>query len=223
MKLIAIVPAYNEEKTVGSVITDVRKFVDEVIVIDDGSIDATGERAKAAGATVFRHTLNRGLGAALGTGMVAALRAGADLAITFDADGQHKGSDIPRLVKAIDHYDVAIGARTEGRDAMPLHRKVANWIGNVSTWLLFGIWTNDSQSGLRLMTRHAMECMHLWEFQFDNMEVSSAILAEIQRNQLRLVEVPIEPIYTEYSLSKGQSFTEGIRTILRLIWYRFMR
>jgi len=98
MRTAVIVPAYNEERTVGAVVRSLAADGHEVIVVDDGSADRTGEAARRAGARVIRHVLNRGLGAAIGTGVAAALRGPAEVLVTFDADGQHRAEDIPRLV-----------------------------------------------------------------------------------------------------------------------------
>src|SRR3989338_9809819 len=98
MRVIAVIPAYHEAKTIADVVKTVRGFVDETIVIDDGSMDETGMIARVAGATVITHTLNRGLGAALGTGFEAARALGADAVVTLDADGQHDPAEITKLL-----------------------------------------------------------------------------------------------------------------------------
>jgi hypothetical protein len=97
---------------------------------------------------------------------------------------------------------------------MPWRRRVANRLANLCTLLLFRMWTTDSQSGLRVFSRHAAERLHL---DCDGMEVSSEIAGEIARNGLRCAEVPITSIYTEYSLSKGQSFHVGLKTLGKLV------
>ena len=155
MKLIVIIPAYNEELTIGSVIKGLRKKgYNDIIVVDDGSSDKTFEIASKEGVNVYKHMINRGLGGALNTGITGALRKGADLIVTFDADGQHDVNDIPNLVKAIEEgYDVAIGNRIN-KD-MPFLRRIGNVGLDFITFLLFGIYVHDSQSGLRMFTREA--------------------------------------------------------------------
>ncbi len=221
MKVVAVVPAYNEERTVGLVVRSLLPCVHEVIVVDDGSADRTARVAREAGARVFGHMLNRGLGAAIGTGLEAALRAGADALVTFDADGQHDASDIGRLVAPIvaGEADVAIGVRTMDRRLMPLSRRTANWIGNALTFALFGKWVRDSQSGLRAFSRDAAAEL---EIRCDRMEVSSEIVKEIRRHGWRLAEVPIRPVYTDYSMSKGQGFLVGLKTAGKLLLRRLM-
>lgn len=216
MRIIAVIPAYNESKTIGGVIKSTLPFVNEVVVIDDGSSDATGEIARAAGAIVYRHFLNRGLGATLGTGLAAAVRQGADCIVTLDADGQHDASEIPKFVSLIERglADAVLGSRLLSARGMPFHRVLANHIGNIITFIFFGIFVTDSQSGYRAFSRAAAKSI---EIKSNRMEVSSEIVAEIRRKNLRLAEVPIRAIYTDYSLSKGQSFTVGLKTLYRLL------
>ncbi len=221
MKTTVVVPAFNEARTVGGVVRGLRPVCGQVIVVDDGSSDGTAAAAAAAGATVLRHGLNRGLGAALGTGITAAVRSGADIVVTFDADGQHKPEDVSRMVEPIaaGRADAVIGSRLLDRRKMPLTRRLANWIGNALTWSLFGLWVSDSQSGLRAFSRQAATEL---EIRTDRMEVSSEIVKEVRRHGWRLAETPIEPVYTEYSLSKGQGFLVGLKTAGRLVLRRLM-
>src|SRR3989344_226010 len=112
-KIIAVVPAYNEAKTIGLVIPDLKRCVQEIVVINDGSSDETEKIARSFGAIVLSHAINRGLGASLQTGFKKALEKNADYILTFDADGQHRSSDIPRLLESLEkeEADVAIGSR----------------------------------------------------------------------------------------------------------------
>lgn len=221
MRIAVVVPAYNEAKTVGAVVSSLLPACSRVFVVDDGSSDASGEIAARHGATVVTHAINRGLGAALGTGIAAALADGADAIVTFDADGQHRAEDVSRMVASIckGEHDVAIGTRSVDREKMPPSRRAANWIANALTFALFGTWVNDSQSGLRAFSRAAAEQLNL---RCDRMDVSSEIIKEIGEHGWRLDEVPIEPIYTEYSMSKGQNFFVGLRTAGRLLVRRVM-
>jgi glycosyltransferase involved in cell wall biosynthesis len=224
-KVVIVIPAYNEETVVGSTVKGVREqlcapplvnFDSEVVVIDDGSTDKTFQRAQQAGAIVLRHLYNLGLGAALGTGLNAALRRDATIIVTFDADGQHNSRDLPRIVFPIldNTADVVIGSRLLDSGEMPLDRRVINWGANLITWLLFGVWTTDSQCGLRGFSRQAAEQIQI---KTNRMEVSSEIISEVGRLRLRLAEVPIEAIYTEYSRGKGQSNANGWAVLTKLI------
>lgn len=237
MNLIVIIPAYNEERTVGEMIRECRMNNVEcrIVVIDDGSKDRTREVARATGALVLRHPINRGLGAALATGIEAALRImkheawsmKQDVIVTLDADGQHDPSEIPRLIEPIvrGEAEVVIGTRFKCKIEnvkckIPRQRIVANFCGNLFTWLLFGIWVSDSQSGFRAFSAEAAAKLKL---RTSTMEVSSEIIREIVRLKLRHKEVPIAAHYTPYSLSKGQGFFRGIETLWKLIILRFFR
>ncbi len=218
MKIVALIPAYNEETTIADVLERTRPFVSEILVVNDGSRDKTAEIARAHGVRVVSHLVNRGLGAAIGTGFAAALKIGADVVITLDADGQHDPIEIPKFIAAIENgADVVIGSRMMTRTGMPWYRQVANMLGNLSTLILFGAYVTDSQSGFRAFTKQALSKIDL---KTNGMEVSSELIAESKAHDLKIVEVPIQAIYTDYSLSKGQSFFVGIKTLLKLVFRR---
>lgn len=222
-RVAVVIPAYNEERTIIEVIRGLKRHrFARIIVVDDGSSDRTGELAGQQGVILLTHILNRGLGGALGTGINAALRLGAEAIVTFDADGQHDPDDIARLLEPIatGEADVVIGSRMLDSTGMPYPRRLANWTANVVTYLLFRGWTTDSQSGLRAFSSEAATRMQIMT---SGMEVSSEIIAETVRNHLTWKEVPVRAIYTEYSLSKGQSFMVGLRTLMKLILARVQR
>jgi len=215
-----IVPAYNEEETIADVVAAMRALRPaHLIVVDDGSRDRTAQISERAGALVIRHPINRGAGGAIATGLAAAQRFGVTIAVTVDADGQHVADDVLAVVAAVEagEADLAIGARTRS-PGMPRTRRLANWIANVLTFIVFGTWVTDSQSGLRAFSRAALERLRLRGSGF---EVSSEIVGEIGRLDLRVREVPIRAIYTAYSMSKGQSFTNGLRTFGHMLLRRF--
>jgi glycosyltransferase involved in cell wall biosynthesis len=222
-KKIIVIPAYNEERTIAEVVRGAVAIADRVLVVDDGSRDRTGELAKQAGALVVRHAVNRGVGAALGTGIEAAVRLGADAVVTMDADGQHRAEDAAKVFARLaqDDIEFVIGSRMKRGDdpgKMPLHRVLFNTIGNVLTFLLFGVWVTDSQSGLRGLSRKAASTI---ELRTNGMESLSEFIKEKKDRHWRLAEVPIKAIYTDYSMSKGQNFFVGVKVALRLIWRRF--
>lgn len=222
-RVTVVIPAYNEERTIVGVIRGLKaKGFAQIIVVDDGSSDRTGKVVREEGVVLVRHLLNRGVGGALGTGIKAALRFRPNIVVTFDADGQHDPDDIPRLIEPIEkgEADIVIGSRMLDPAGMPWSRRVANRIANVVTYLLFGVWATDSQCGLRAFSRDAAARIRIMT---SGMEVSSEILAEIVRNRLRYREVPVKAIYTDYSLSKGQSFTHGLHTLLKLMLAKVRR
>jgi glycosyltransferase involved in cell wall biosynthesis len=222
---VIVIPAYNEKTTIEGVVRDAVRAADLVVVVDDASRDQTGALARQAGAVVVQHAINRGLGGALGTGISAALKLGADAIVTMDADGQHRAIDAGRVFDRLGQGDVdfVLGSRMvrgEERGKMPWHRTLFNVFGNVFTYLLFGVWVTDSQSGLRGFTRRAASEL---ELRTNGMEVSSEFVKEIQEKRWRLAEIAIPAIYTDYSLSKGQSLAMGIKTASKLIIRRFIR
>lgn len=216
-----VIPAFNEEKTIAKVIKRLRFCGwDNIIVIDDGSNDKTGLLARKQGVIVIKHVVNRGLGAALGTGIQAALKLGAKIIVTFDADLQHNPEDVERLVKPIlnKKADVVIGTRFLKKSylkEMPLSKKIGNMGLNLITLLLFGARTTDSQSGLRAFSKKAVERIKI---KTNRMEVSSEIIAEVARKKLKKVEIPIRAIY----LRKGQSILDGFKILGKLLLKRLM-
>src|SRR3990167_4646485 len=157
-KIIAVVPAYNEAKTIGLVIPDLKRYVQEIIVVNDGSFDETEKIAKFSGVIVLSHAINRGLGASLQTGFKKALEKNADYILTFDADGHHRSSDIPRLLQSLEKEkaDVAIGSRSFSGRKTPLVRKIYNKIADYIGFVIFGLYVRDTQSGLRLFIKNAL-------------------------------------------------------------------
>lgn len=220
MKLLIILPAYNEEEKIGEVLKDIPRRIKgiseiEKLVIDDGSTDKTSEIALKSKATVLKHVINRGLGGAIGTGFEFARNDKADIVVTFDSDGQHRPQDIEPLIKPIldKKADVVIGSRFIKLKEMPPDRMLINLLSNIATFLLFGIYTSDSQSGLRAFNKNAISKI---DIKTQRMEVSSEIFKEIKRNNLKFTEIPIQAIYTEYSRRKGQKNTNAIPTFYKL-------
>ena len=221
---IIVIPAYNEERTIADVVREAVKFAERVVVVDDGSRDRSGELAREAGALVVRHAVNRGVGAALGTGIEAAVRLGADAVVTMDADGQHRAEDAGKVFDRLAQGDVdfVIGSRmkkSSDSGHMPAHRVLFNTIGNVLTFLLFGVWVTDSQSGLRGLSHKAARTI---ELRTNGMESLSEFLKEMKDKHWRMAEVPIKAIYTDYSMSKGQNFFVGVKVAIKLIFRRFI-
>jgi glycosyltransferase involved in cell wall biosynthesis len=224
-----IVPAFNEARVIQQTLRSLPPHfagVDSVtiVVVDDGSSDNTADEVLASGdsrVVLLRHGINRGLGGALGTGLAYARQNGADFVITFDADGQHAPEDVERVLAPLvaGHADAVIGSRLLDPKGMPWYRVVGNWGLNVFTLFIFGMWTTDSQSGLRGFSRAALEKI---DIRMDRMEVSSEFIKEIRRCRLRFTEVPIRAIYSDYSLAKGQRSVNGFNILLRLVLHRLM-
>ncbi len=207
-----VVAAYQEQAMVGRVVENVRETFPNVVVVDDGSSDATAKRAGDAGAHVFRHVINRGQGAALQTGIAWALERGAEIVVTFDADGQHDVGDLPHLVAPIrdGDADFVLGSRfLSGRpsDVPPLRRLVLA-AGVVFTWLTSGLRLSDTHNGLRAFSRRAAQGLDL---RLDRMAHASELIDQMHRSGLPFVEVPVRVRYTAYSRAKGQGGGNALR------------
>lgn len=226
-KLLIILPAYNEDKIIGKVIDDIKKEIKnikniqiKILVINDGSQDKTIQISKRKKVRVLSHFLNRGLGGALATGLEYARLNNFDIALTFDSDGQHHPKDIKKTIKPILNAkaDVVIGSRMLGQSGMPLDRKIINHISNLFTFILFGVWTTDSQSGFRVFNKKALAFI---KPKTQGMEVSSEFFSEIKKHKLKFQEVPINVIYTKYSRKKGQNNLNSVKISARLIFRLF--
>ena len=219
-KTFIVIPAYHESTVIEEVIGGIRDAgYENIVIVDDGSTDNTFEKAKSTGVTVLRHKLNRGKGAATKTGIEAAKLLGADIIVTMDGDGQHDPSDIKKLTLPIEesHCDVVLGSRLLDPRGMPGYKIWHNKIGNIITWYLYGLYVTDSQSGFRAYSRHAAEVINT---QTDRYEYDSEVIREINTYKLKYREVPIQVLYTEYSMGKvhKQSLWTGIKTLYRMIW-----
>lgn len=217
-KVIIVIPAYNEERFIGSVVLKTRKYCDSVIVVDDGSSDATASIAALAGAQVVCHESNRGKGAALSTALSAARLHQPDVVVMLDADGQHSPDEISTITAPIllDQADIVIGSRYLGDStATPRHRVWGHRAFNLMTRLASGVSTSDSQSGYRAFSPQALDVITLYSKGFS---VESEMQFIINQHGLRLVEVPITVQYTDKPkrnvLSHGVLVLNGL---LRLI------
>ncbi len=218
-KIAVIIPAFNEAPVLQDTVASVRRVspTATIVVVDDGSTDGTQAVAYACADVVLSHRKNCGLGAAIMTGLEYAKREGYTSCITFDADGQHDAADIPHaLQKITDGYDVVVGSRFRGsHSGMPRARRFVLLAGNIVTFLFFGVWTSDSQSGFRAFSRRAIETIYL---KSNRMEVSSELYGEIHRLHLKYTEIPIHIRYTKYSLGKGQRNANGLKILLKLLY-----
>ena len=189
-----------------------------VIVVNDGSSDKTEEIAKSKGVRVLTHLVNRGLGGALGTGIKYALLKGAELIITFDADGQHLVEDALKVMKPVAEgkADLAIGSRLKGDvSQMPFIKRFGNFALDAITAVFAGRYVSDSQSGLRCFNR---KCASKVKITCDRYAVSSEIIIEANKKGCRIVEVPIRAVYTKYAMKKGTNVFEGVKIALNLLF-----
>ncbi|MEI7741564.1 MAG: glycosyltransferase family 2 protein [bacterium] len=220
MKIIAVMPAYNESTRIAAAISGVRPFVHSVVVVDDGSRDTTASVARSAGARVLVHRLNRGQGAALKTGNAAALRLGADIVVHIDADGQHDPSYIPVAVEPIlkKEVDVVYGSRYMGIDAsgIPASRRFLHFGIRRFNALALGIPSRmtDPQSGFRVMTADAVRKLNFFQ---DRMAHCSELMSKVTHSDLRWKEVPVRVKYTAESLAKGNKALDSFKIVWQLI------
>jgi glycosyltransferase involved in cell wall biosynthesis len=188
---VACIPAYNEERAIAVVVLGCQRYVDLVIVCDDGSDDMTAEVARKLGAEVVRHDQNMGKGQALRSLFIAARKLGSDVMVTIDADAQHDANEIPKLLAPLEsgEADIVIGSRfLKSSESVPQHRRVVNKLFNLMT--LDGI--SDTQSGFRAYGRKAIQRILPAEA---GMGVDSEILMDAASDGLRIEEVPITVSY----------------------------
>jgi polyprenyl-phospho-N-acetylgalactosaminyl synthase len=211
-----VIAAFNEAAVIGPIISEIVRRNYRVAVVDDGSQDATGQNALAAGATVVTHPFNLGQGAALQTGIKFALQHDATYIVTFDADGQHRPSDIPRLINAlVDSKSVyALGSRFLGSPrGMPRGRRLLLQAAILFTRAVTGLRLSDTHNGLRAMTREGASRISLRQ---NRMAHASELLEQIAASGLPYVEVPVTIDYTRYSLAKGQGLADSVTVLFDL-------
>ena len=221
-RVVVIIPAYNEARVIGEVVKGIIKalhkadYPGDVVVVNDGSKDNTSSEARQAGAIVIDHILNSGAGGATATGLRYANQKDYDIAATMDADGQHAPEDV---VKGIDEIqkqgaDLLIGSRLINADGMSKTKQLGNKGLSMITYLLFGINTTDSQSGLRIFSRKTLESLR-WKTA--GFEFCSEMIWRAKQLGLSIGEYPIQAIYTDYSRSKGQNNWNAVNILKSLL------
>ncbi len=213
-KILVGMPAYNEEKYIGSVILKARQYADEVIVIDDGSTDDTSGIAGLAGATVIRHEANKGYGAAIQSLLAEAKRRAPDVLVLLDADSQHNPREIPRLIKPISEgFDLVIGSREQQTGNIPSYRRFGQRVIAYFSSVLSGKKLSDSESGFRVFSKKAIAKLELKE---NGMSVSAETIANATEKGLKITERPISIKYTRDS-STLNPVIHGLEVLGRII------
>ncbi len=193
-KIIAAMPAYNEGNYIGSLIVQARQYVDEVIVIDDGSTDHTARVARLTGALVVQHKQNMGYGCAIQSIFTEAKKRNPDILIIFDADSQHNPDEMTSLIKAIaDGSDVVIGSREMQTNKIAGYRRLGQRILSRLTQVASRKALTDTESGFRAYSSKAINMLELKE---KGMAISSEIVTEAVAKGLKVTEVPISVTYT---------------------------
>jgi glycosyltransferase involved in cell wall biosynthesis len=222
MKLVAVIPAYNEAATIRDVATRTLRFLPDVIVINDGSTDRTQQELSGLAVTVVSNPANLGKGASLWRGFALALAEGADAVITLDADAQHCPEDIPRLVEAAQAHpgSIVIGARLWDRAKVPPLRYIGNRFANFWVAWAAGYRVADSQSGFRLYPAPLLRTIKAApsaRFAFE-----SEILIEAGRAGVRSVPVPIAALYPPQARPSYYRSTVDTARIVRMIAWKLV-
>lgn len=213
-KTVCIIPALNEEANIGEVLSEVKNYVDKVVVVDDGSTDKTFKKALEREVVVIKHIINRGQGAALETGNQYAKKINADIVVHFDADGQFLAKEIEEIIKPIKDgkAEIVFGSRFLGKNSqMPkLKKNIIIPLAHLVNKLIIGKSLSDPQSGFRALSRKALDKITIEQ---DGMAHCSEIIYKTFKYNLKIKEVPIKVIYKNF----GQSFNGGIRIIKDLL------
>ena len=218
-----VIAAYNEAEMIHGVVAEARAVFPWVVVVDDSSDDETARLALSAGATVLRHPVNLGQGAALQTGITYAMSMGASFVVTYDADGQHDPADARRMLQELvtSSRQVALGSRFLGSTAaMPFTRRLLLKAATLFTRLTTGLRLTDAHNGLRVLRSDAALAIELKQ---NRMAHASEILDEIASKELTYLEVPVHIKYTAYSLAKGQSSLGAVNILVDLLLARLRK
>ncbi|NJD52080.1 MAG: glycosyltransferase family 2 protein [Candidatus Methanoperedens sp.] len=215
--VIAILPAFNEEISIGSMVLHAREHAERVIVVDDGSLDRTAEIARFAGAEVISHTKNMGKGAALKTGFDLAGQNGSKVIVTMDTDGQHNPAEIPKLVSPIlqGEADMVNGSRyMNGKDKnTPFYRRIGQNVLDKATNLNSGLHITDTQSGFRAFARHTLP---VFRFKSNGLAIESEMLKDASNAGLNIKEVEIGVRY-DVDCSSENPLSHGIKVLIKVL------
>lgn len=210
-RIAAIIPAFNAQRTLPPVVEEALKYIEPVIVVDDGSSDSTGDVARAAGAMVLRHEKNRGKGAALKTAFEWAIENNFDAVITLDADGQHLPSEIPKFL-AVRDADLVIGGRAHHFGQMVPRRRTAN---RISAWCIAkaaGVPVSDSQSGFR---RYSTRFLRAVKLHTDGFDLESEVIVLAGKRGFRIITIPIDLGFVD---GVSTSHFKPLKDVLRIAW-----
>lgn len=213
MKILLVIPAFDEEPTIRGLVEGARKFVPDVLVVDDGSNDATTLTAGLAGAMIDRVNENRGKGEALKRAFEFALSQGYDVVLTMDGDGQHDPADLANFLPILDQYDLILGNRMSEAEKVPLLRRIANQSASIMVSILCGRRIYDSQTGYRAYSANLLRGIKLTSSRYD---LESEVIIKAARKGLRIGHTHIQTIYgTE--VSRFRIFIDSVR-FLRVVF-----
>ena len=225
---LVVIPAYNEAPVIKDVIESAQKVFKtskdckiDIVLINDGSSDETSNNAKKTGVKVIDHVLNSGAGGATLTGLSYARQNNYDIVATMDADGQHSPNDVLNGIKYLtkNKQDLVIGSRLINSDGMSKTKVLGNKGLSFITKILFGVNVTDSQSGLRVYSKNAIENL---DWKSTGYEFCSEMIWRANQANMKISEYPIEAIYTDYSISKGQNNWNAINIVKQLFKQRLV-
>lgn len=218
-KISAVIPAYNEEKRIGTVIDEVRNFTEHIIIVDDCSDDNTADISINKGAHVIKLNSNRGAGFATRVGCDYAVDNGADIIITIDADGQHNPCDIPKLLDPLLRNEAEIVFGIRPRDIrMPLENRIGNALLCLTAKILFKSDIKDTLTGF-----HAFKssCYQNLRWNSGGYGVVSEIVYKTMQHNLKYKQVLVETIYN--GKRNGMKKRHGIKSIFLMMKWRFSK
>jgi glycosyltransferase involved in cell wall biosynthesis len=212
--ILVAMPAYNEEKYIGSMVLKARQYAGETLVVDDGSKDRTADIAGLAGATVIRQKVNRGKGIAIQAILAEAKKKSTDILVILDADSQHNPEEIPALIKPIlEGYDLVIGSRRQQAGKTPRYRRLGQKVLAYMTQVLTKKYSDDTESGFRALSRKAISELQLKEKGF---AIETEMIADAMDKDLRITYVPISNIYIRDG-STLHPVRHGFGVLLRIL------
>jgi len=227
MHLAIVIPVFNEEEVVKKVIDSLPKKIKgidkiTILAVNDGSTDNSASEIKKTRAVLISLPLNLGYGGANITGIEATKILHADIVVTFDGDGQHNPKEIEKIIQPIlsGAADFVIGVRSINNNKMPKIKKIGNWGMSFITSILSKSWVTDSQSGFKAFSRFAIDKMKIDALGY---EFCSELVIEAKRQNIKIKEIPISAIYTDYSMRKGQSIFNGMNLVVKLFFKKFTR
>ncbi len=225
MKTLVVIPVYNESETLKVVLEKVAKYVDGIVLVDDGSQPSMKSLAKGHDVFYLRHKINLGQGAALDTGTRFALSQGADLIIHMDADDQHDSAYIPAMIQQMKDTDtdIIIGSRFLDKEVQSNIPALRKFILKGAVYLNFittGVKMTDAHNGFRIMNKKAASVMRFTE---NRMAYATEILDIIRRNKLKVGEIAQKVKYTDYSLEKGQKNINAVNILFDIISKKIFR
>ncbi len=217
-KAFAIIPAYNEEQHIAAVISGVRKYLKDIVVVDDGSSDQTYEAAGKTGAAALKHVINLGKGAALKTGCDYAVEHGAEWLVLIDADTQHDPAEIPNFLKKLEEGNEVIFGYRIINSSMPAVLRFGNRFITSCTRFLYGMRLHDTTCGFRALTAEAYKKIR-WEAA--GYFVEAEMIANVGKEKLSFAEVPIQTIYSDKY--KGTTVMDGVKIVGNMVLWRLRR